>query len=57
MQAFLVQMADGQTLMMQIPAASIPPGMDLHDVAQNIANSLNAAAVSVIPLSLSFHIN
>ncbi|KAG0410279.1 hypothetical protein HPB47_012596 [Ixodes persulcatus] len=44
MQAFLVQMADGQTLMMQIPAASIPPGMDLHDVAQNIANSLNAAA-------------
>ncbi|XP_077530419.1 uncharacterized protein LOC144142640 [Haemaphysalis longicornis] len=44
MQAFLVQMADGQTLMMQIPAASIPTGMDLHLVAQNIANSLNAAA-------------
>lgn len=44
MQAFLVQMADGQTLMMQIPTASIPTGMDLHDVAQNIANSLNAAA-------------
>lgn len=48
MQAFLVQMADGQTLMMQIPTASIPTGMDLHDVAQNIANSLNAAAVSTI---------
>lgn len=44
MQAFLVQMADGQTLVMQIPAASIPEGMDLHQVAQNIANSLNAAA-------------
>lgn len=44
MQAFLVQMADGQTLMMQIPAASIPTGMDLHQVAQNIATSLNAAA-------------
>ncbi|KAH6923955.1 hypothetical protein HPB50_010091 [Hyalomma asiaticum] len=44
MQAFLVQMADGQTLMMQIPAASIPAGMDLHQVAQNIATSLNAAA-------------
>lgn len=39
-----MQMADGQTLMMQIPAASIPTGMDLHLVAQNIANSLNAAA-------------
>ncbi|XP_064488958.1 uncharacterized protein LOC135400893 [Ornithodoros turicata] len=44
MQAFLVQMADGQTLMMQIPTASLPSGVDLRDVAQSIAGTLNATA-------------
>lgn len=55
MQAFLVQMADGQTLMMQIPTASLPAGVDLRDVAQNIAGSLNAAAATAtaIPESAS----
>ncbi|CAL1294336.1 unnamed protein product [Larinioides sclopetarius] len=40
-QAFLVQTADGQTLMMQVPLSSIPPGVSLQEVAQNIANRLN----------------
>lgn len=40
-QAFLVQTADGQHLMMQVPLSSIPPGVSLQEVAQNIANRLN----------------
>ncbi|XP_071043245.1 uncharacterized protein [Parasteatoda tepidariorum] len=40
-QAFLVQTADGQTLMMQVPLSSIPAGVSLQDVAQSIANRLN----------------
>ncbi|KAG8196916.1 hypothetical protein JTE90_027620 [Oedothorax gibbosus] len=39
-QAFLVQ-TDGQLLMMQVPLSSIPPGVSLEEVAQNIANRLS----------------
>ncbi|GIY02972.1 zinc finger and SCAN domain-containing protein 10 [Caerostris darwini] len=49
-QAFLVQTADGQTLMMQVPLSSIPPGVSLQEVAQNIANKLNVGLSQSTPL-------
>ncbi|GFS95982.1 zinc finger and SCAN domain-containing protein 10 [Nephila pilipes] len=48
-QAFLVQTADGQTLMMQVPLSSIPPGVSLQEVAQNIANRLNIGLSQASP--------
>ncbi|GFR14338.1 zinc finger and SCAN domain-containing protein 10 [Trichonephila clavata] len=48
-QAFLVQTADGQTLMMQVPLSSIPPGVSLQEVAQNIANRLNVGLSQANP--------
>lgn len=53
-QAFLVQTADGQTLMMQVPLSSIPPGVTLQEVAQNIANRLNVGLSQVCDLEYLF---
>lgn len=47
-QAFLVQTADGQTLMMQVPLSSIPPGISLQEMAQEIANKLNFGLSQVL---------
>lgn len=53
-QAFLIQTAEGQSFMMQVPTSSIPAGMSLQDVAQGIANSLNLAATQPLtgPMSI-----
>ncbi|XP_054720815.1 uncharacterized protein LOC129230441 [Uloborus diversus] len=40
-QAFLVQTADGQTLMMHVPLSCIPAGAALEEVAVEIAKRLN----------------
>ncbi|XP_023230469.1 uncharacterized protein LOC111630584 isoform X2 [Centruroides sculpturatus] len=53
-QAFLIQTAEGQSFMMQVPTSSIPSGMSLQEVAQGIANSLNLAATQPLtgPMSI-----
>uniref|UniRef100_T1JBG9 C2H2-type domain-containing protein n=1 Tax=Strigamia maritima TaxID=126957 RepID=T1JBG9_STRMM len=40
-QSFLIHFPEGQTVMMQVPTANLPPGVTVQSVAQNLAESLN----------------